>query len=1258
MIFTAAQQAYAQPANYAWIAEFDESFSNTRTFTDAATGAAVRRLTVQATQASRGYVIEWDGFNNKWQNTSTPLNQEFTLFHGGNASPNGQLTADAVIDDYYTFQIDGLAYSNRAAVVMQTSAMPVNFANTEPVSFNTPVRPGEGLEINVTLAGNKSPEERAFVRYSTDNFASSEVAEVTFASATASSGTATIPAVVNQDNQAVTFYVYTTTIAATSSSNHDLISLALANNGGPNYSYTPVFPTPDVIILSSPANAATSLSPETTLRWEAGENTAEYLLQLSATNSFAESDLISEVVTADTSTAVSFKMDETYYWRVRGRNSGGHGAFSSAFSFTTLAPQVSLSGNGNTGFGGVIGNSRLDIGDDGSRLYFNFVRAGGNTSTFDDELLLYFSTGAAGRAAIDADINDQSSIQRRAVSSAGENASVLRFLEGFEATHAAVLSPDGSALFEIPASGAVGNDALIELAGLTGAPNAGNFEFSLSYADLGLNSGDPFDITGVYLNGANGFTSNEGYGAGFPDANIGGDDFDFGSFISYPTGVERSAFISVADGNWSEATTWREGVIPPSGEDITISHAVAVDVPTAVARNLSIAETGALSFSANGQGVLTLTGGSRFTNSGSFDGANGKVIFQGGGSITESSAQVNAVAFNEVEISDGSMIFRDDTIINTRLSLLSGGSISGGNAPVYAAGSELRFAQGEAITLNTGTAWLPGDSGDVNTAQQGIPYDVLIDGTTDISFDGATTRVAKGRLNIAASARLQLSEQVGGDLRLFGDWENQGTFEARNRAVFFSGGVQQKVMAGQPTDFGFMIVDNDSDVLIQSETAASGQIELNSGSLRLGGNGLISGAPRLVLKGGVLQSDGFSATFGPLRLEQAAQITLGSGVHQLKFASSRDESWTGDSSQRMLITGWQGTPGASGTGGQITFERPAGFSSGLLSTTQGLTPEQRGQIRFENTAGDDFKTAFLDAETASLELIPIGTDEENPPVAHAEGLGLNPDVSDNVGTFYADLKWKNGGGTGRIIVARADAAVSALPADGKLYGRAENDARTFGFDVPESEIGSSGNFVVFDSAFSDFDDSVADSSNARIKRIAGDSNVHFAIFEYVGSGSERNYLTTADFATFNQQTGGSYATTGGGNWNDAGVWPGDIAPVSPVEITISHNVVVNVATATFSDIIIEENNTLSFTEGGALVISAGSIQAAGNIDACSGSAPAGCTGKITFNNGVEITGSGSINLYDVDVLGEQDGSGNALGSIGPARLGGRLYSGL
>jgi len=239
-LFIIVGVAIGQPGGYDWIAEFDGNYGNIRTFSSNTPVTGIHSLTVQATSNTDEYVIEWDSFNNKWQNGSTTLNVETILYHGDNASPNGVLSSNASQNKYYTIQIEGLAYSNRNAVFMETTNTPQSFHATAGTAVSTPsaIHPGMPATIDVTLADSKSPEERVFIRYSVDNWGTSDVVEASGTGSDWSTASAVIPATVNLASRTIRYYAYTTTVAANSSSNHDLITLRIANNSGTNYSYT------------------------------------------------------------------------------------------------------------------------------------------------------------------------------------------------------------------------------------------------------------------------------------------------------------------------------------------------------------------------------------------------------------------------------------------------------------------------------------------------------------------------------------------------------------------------------------------------------------------------------------------------------------------------------------------------------------------------------------------------------------------------------------------------------------------------------------------------------------------------------------------------------------------------------------------------------------------------------------------------------------------------------------------------------------
>ncbi|MCF8261413.1 MAG: T9SS type A sorting domain-containing protein [Melioribacteraceae bacterium] len=229
---------FAQPANY----YYNPAFAGDGTFTLDQPVSGIVTRTDQASSTNNTFYIEWDSQFNEWFNTSIDYNSEFTLtFEGASGLNNtSTLNTNPTSGRYYTLQIDGLAYSDRSAVFMETDNNPIDFAASSPISpASATVYPGQAIEFTITLSGNKSTQEKAFVRYSNDSFASDDnVAEVSFSTSTASTGTVSIPSIANTAGTSITYYFYTTTVSATSSSNHDLITLAIENNSGSNYSYT------------------------------------------------------------------------------------------------------------------------------------------------------------------------------------------------------------------------------------------------------------------------------------------------------------------------------------------------------------------------------------------------------------------------------------------------------------------------------------------------------------------------------------------------------------------------------------------------------------------------------------------------------------------------------------------------------------------------------------------------------------------------------------------------------------------------------------------------------------------------------------------------------------------------------------------------------------------------------------------------------------------------------------------------------------
>jgi hypothetical protein len=100
------------------------------------------------------------------------------------------------------------------------------------------------------------------------------------------------------------------------------------------------------------------------------------------------------------------------------------------------------------------------------------------------------------------------------------------------------------------------------------------------------------------------------------------------------------------------------------------------------------------------------------------------------------------------------------------------------------------------------------------------------------------------------------------------------------------------------------------------------------------------------------------------------------------------------------------------------------------------------------------------------------------------------------------LNWTSGNGTNRLIIYRLGSAVTAVPVDGTSYSNYQTV--------------SGGQFVIYNGTGSTYR-----FTNGGSGPLAAGTTYHFAIFEFTGTGSNTNYLTSS-FLT------GSQSTTGGG----------------------------------------------------------------------------------------------------------------------------------
>jgi hypothetical protein len=206
----------------------------------------------------------------------------------------------------------------------------------------------------------------------------------------------------------------------------------------------------------------------------------------------------------------------------------------------------------NGGFGDVIGAaSELHIDTDGSgTLSLGLVSGGG--SLFD-AVVIYIDTGTGGFGDTSS-FTDVADGLRRAISATdGTNRSDITFAGGFDADFAIGIEAGFAGLWELT----TGSHTFVNSASLipSGDAAAGQWELTLSLADLGLAPGATFRYVATYLNSGNAFRSDEFHGvaaATVPPGNIGQASVslgvgDYNAFQAYeaPVAAEVSGWGQV-----------------------------------------------------------------------------------------------------------------------------------------------------------------------------------------------------------------------------------------------------------------------------------------------------------------------------------------------------------------------------------------------------------------------------------------------------------------------------------------------------------------------------------------------------------------------------------------------------------------------------------------------------------------------------------------------------------------------------------------
>jgi hypothetical protein len=172
---------------------------------------------------------------------------------------------------------------------------------------------------------------------------------------------------------------------------------------------------------------------------------------------------------------------------------------------------ITVSGNGNTGFGGTVGTGSLTLDHNGVTLSGTFNRGGAN---LNDAVVLYLDTtsGVTGFTST-AGFTDNSDGLRTAISGndVGSNQTVATFAPGFRARYAIAFDSGFGGLWELVNGGSHNFISSIGLSP-TGSPGATAHTFSVNLSSLGITvPATPISFVGTYIS-TTAFRSNEAFG--------------------------------------------------------------------------------------------------------------------------------------------------------------------------------------------------------------------------------------------------------------------------------------------------------------------------------------------------------------------------------------------------------------------------------------------------------------------------------------------------------------------------------------------------------------------------------------------------------------------------------------------------------------------------------------------------------------------------------------------------------------------------
>jgi hypothetical protein len=258
--------------------------------------------------------------------------------------------------------------------------------------------------------------------------------------------------------------------------------------------------------------------------------------------------------------------------------------------------------------------------------------------------------------------------------------------------------------------------------------------------------------------------------------------------LLYTTGTNAASRSAVQSGNWSATSTWAGGVVPGSGDNVTISgdYTVTVDVNNASCASVVLGNRN------QGSGILT------FVSAGSPSlSINGSLTF---GSLSASTG---------VKISTGT------------LTMASGATLTCTNFIIGAGGFGGYYPDGTIIF--TGTNPLPSN----------------ISAFKNLTINGGATTLGvataiSGNLNIISGTFSSAASSF--NISIAGNFTNNGIFTSNSNTVTFNG-ISQSI-SGTGSIIFYNVTLNSGGVSLSNSITISNNLSFTAGKITLGTNKL------------------------------------------------------------------------------------------------------------------------------------------------------------------------------------------------------------------------------------------------------------------------------------------------------------------------------------------------------------------------------------------------------------------------------------